>query len=1199
MRKLISLAAVAVFVVAGTSTQAARADSGYQLKVDGIQIEGPTSSDQTGAWRTAMLDWRAQQRAAMNYDDTNYTRPELQWAQDNPVQPQMMVHDRDFYDPVSGRYTVDRYLADVQRRYGGIDSVLVWPTYPNIGVDSRNTDQMIRDMPGGIPGLRTMVADFHRHGVKVLFPIHPWDNGTQDPGTSWATVLPKTMAEIGADGLNGDTLGAVTPDYFDNSVADGNPLVLEPELGVGAGSSLDNIQWNTQSWGYWNYTSYAPLVSSTKWLEPRHTVHVNDRWSKSKIDMLQAAFFNGTGLESWENVWGIWNQMTDRDDEATRRVATIEREFPALLVSQKWEPYTATLQNDKVFASKWPSETTDQTLWTLVDRNAADANGAQLSVPYRPGQRFFDVWNGAELHPTIGNGTATLAFPIEGHGFGAILASSQADLPAHFSTFLTTMHRWSARPLSSYPAANTVLPQTMTTIHPTRPTAQTPPGMVAVPGADEFPFTVQGTEIEGGNDPGVDVQYPWETQPNRYHATTMAIKPFYLDQTEVTNAEYQSFMDATRYRPKDMHNFLKDWDWSDPSHPHYRTGWANKPVTWVSIEDSRSYASWAGKRLPEEWEWQYAAQGLDGRNYPWGNAFSAERVPATYSGRDTLPPPANVDAHPAGASPFGALDMVGNVWQWTNEFTDQHTRTAVVRGGSYYRPQGSTWYFPSDQSAYQLDHHNKYLLMAPSLDRAATIGFRCAEDALAPTPPPAVDGTVVDDTAPGWTLNGWTNYSDASAYQGSAIGGAGASGQQAAYTFTGRGLDLYGWRGPNGGQLQVKVDGRSYSVDQQSATDVYHQLLLRVGGLTSGRHTVRVSPAASTRPDQRTMIDYLRVYAGAPPPAPPQLDLDHRLVAPGSAITATVRFTNTSDAPVSGELALDAPLPIRGHAVPFTRLAPQRSVVAHFTVRVSSSTDASYLLRAIARLRDGRQSEGWRTVAVLGPIDAVAAGENTNAIDVSWTSRDPDGAATYELYGSTDPGFTPGPSTLLARTNATSYRHADLSLTRRWYYRVRMTDGATASGPYSPIVNAISGSVLAIEAEALIPLTEATAPYTILGDCCGVHWSGSQTIWFQAKGVGDRYALTFTVPDAGNYDLTLSYALASDFGIHTQTLDGTALGGPYDHHGSTVSVTDQDYGRVHLTSGRHTLAFTITGKDVAAAGYGFGLDRIVLHETAA
>jgi formylglycine-generating enzyme required for sulfatase activity len=88
--------------------------------------------------------------------------------------------------------------------------------------------------------------------------------------------------------------------------------------------------------------------------------------------------------------------------------------------------------------------------------------------------------------------------------------------------------------------------------------------------------------------------------------------------------------------------------------------------------------------------------------------------------------PDAVDAHPAGASPFGVMDLVGNVWQWTEEFQDDHTRGGILRGGSYYQPQGSIWYFPQ---AYRLDQHGKLLLTSPSLDRSGGLGFRCVQDA--------------------------------------------------------------------------------------------------------------------------------------------------------------------------------------------------------------------------------------------------------------------------------------------------------------------------------------------------------------------------------------------------------------------------------------------------------------------------------------
>ncbi len=148
-------------------------------------------------------------------------------------------------------------------------------------------------------------------------------------------------------------------------------------------------------------------------------------------------------------------------------------------------------------------------------------------------------------------------------------------------------------------------------------------------------------------------------------------------------------------------------------------------MTWVSIEDARSFAAWAGKRLPTEWEWQLAAQSTDGRTYPWGNDWNPQALPAADRGH-TMRPPANVDAFPQGASPFGVLDMIGNVSQWTDEYRDPHTRAAIVRGGASYQPLGSIWYFPQ---TYRLDEHEKYLLMSPGRDRAATIGFRCVADA--------------------------------------------------------------------------------------------------------------------------------------------------------------------------------------------------------------------------------------------------------------------------------------------------------------------------------------------------------------------------------------------------------------------------------------------------------------------------------------
>jgi formylglycine-generating enzyme required for sulfatase activity len=674
--------------------------------------EGPAPCTQQShdEWLKDIRHWRTERRIRIGYDDARYKLPALKWAQSSFIQPQMMVQDRYLYDPVQHKYTVDRYLDDLQKRYGGIDSVLVWPTYPNLGIDDRNQQNMARFVPGGVDGLKQMVADFHRRGVRVMFPMMMWDQGTRDPGQPWPDAIADFMKQIGADGINGDTQDGVPLAFSLAAEKTGHPLAFEPEL-----SAADEaLAWDVLDWGQYKY-QFVPTVDKYRWLEPRHQVHISDRWNHSKTDDLQFAFFNGEGWESWENVWGIWNGVTPRDGEAVRRVATMERAMAPFFASEEWEPF-APMTVYGVFASRWPLG--DQTLWTIVNRNNYDINGRQMAIPFVEGVRYFDLYHGIELHPLRQGTNSILSFALEARGFGAVLAI-RGNPDSKIADLLAKMKMLTVKPLSSYSDVWKGQPQSLVEIKPTEAAASPPQDMVKIPSGD-FDFKVEGIEIEGHNDPGADVQYPWEDDARRFHDHRIAIKPFFIDEYPVTNAQFKKFLDAAHYHPAEAQNFLKDW--TDGQYPR---GWDNKPVTWVSQEDARAYAAWAGKRLPREWEWQLAAQGRDGRTYPWGNAWDVSAVPVPDHGR-VLSAPDDVDAHPKGASEFGVKDLVGNVWQWTDEYVDDHTRAAILRGGSHYQPSGSIWYFPQ---AYRNDQHGKLLLMAPSYDRSGTVGFRCVKDA--------------------------------------------------------------------------------------------------------------------------------------------------------------------------------------------------------------------------------------------------------------------------------------------------------------------------------------------------------------------------------------------------------------------------------------------------------------------------------------
>jgi iron(II)-dependent oxidoreductase len=229
----------------------------------------------------------------------------------------------------------------------------------------------------------------------------------------------------------------------------------------------------------------------------------------------------------------------------------------------------------------------------------------------------------------------------------------------------------------------------------TKKGVSTIPGMVYVP---EGEFTM-GTE-KGEED---------ERPVHRVY-----VAGFYIDKYEVTNKEYKKFLTATGRRTPD---FWSDTDLNKP----------NLPVVGVSWEDGKAYCKWVGKRLPTEAEWEKAARGTDGRRYPWGNKYSAKRANA-YGNQDGFQFTAPVDSLAAGASPFGVLNMAGNVWEWCADWYAEdyyaHTSPKSPKGpssGQLRVIRGGSW----EDTAAALRITNRH---AAEPDYSAyNLGFRCAK----------------------------------------------------------------------------------------------------------------------------------------------------------------------------------------------------------------------------------------------------------------------------------------------------------------------------------------------------------------------------------------------------------------------------------------------------------------------------------------
>jgi formylglycine-generating enzyme required for sulfatase activity len=212
---------------------------------------------------------------------------------------------------------------------------------------------------------------------------------------------------------------------------------------------------------------------------------------------------------------------------------------------------------------------------------------------------------------------------------------------------------------------------------------------------------------------------------------------FFMDRYPVTNGQFQDFIKASGYRPSDAENYLKHW-----VNGLIKPGDENKPVVYVSLEDARAYAGWAGKRLPTELEWQYASQTTDLREWPWGenSGIRKEKTVITQtltvenlSGIDsTLCNPGNgkyepVGQYHAGANPYGLEDLVGSVWQLTCDVYDNCTYSFIIlKGGSYFKPESSWWYVQGGPK--NLRHRQMLLRVSQGFERNATVGFRCVAD---------------------------------------------------------------------------------------------------------------------------------------------------------------------------------------------------------------------------------------------------------------------------------------------------------------------------------------------------------------------------------------------------------------------------------------------------------------------------------------
>jgi len=686
------------------------------------------------------------------FDKALFQRKDLEWIRHQYIVYLQFAWDDRFYDWKEEEYTHASFIDWGRKKFGGIDVFGLWPTWPRLGLDNRNQWDLFAGLPGGLEKIRALSEHDKKMGTKFFICYNPWDQSTrsENPYSAMASLID----EINADGVVLDCRGASSRELqaAADSVKPGVVMysegmaVIRDMPGIVAGRVHDAIVM-------------PPVLNLNKLIKPDFAIFRVIRSNKPRIhrDIL-LSFFNGYGIEI--NMFTPGRPESNEQDLLTLgRAAMIQRENTHNFLSPGWTPLRETL-HDSIWVNEWPLG--EKILYTVFNLKPEGFHGPLFKAEELPGYHYVSLWHHEEL-PVTKEGDHII-IPSRTDAFGranlGTLAEGSVDCIARFPEILdleledgslnieategTSLMVWAGNPsyqnerkveINSIKSEIDLFTELGITegkvvvqlfekdILKDERVVTVPSGMPELISETVFTDKAQKTQegmalVRGGdylfysfND---DTFIPY---PHSGDTLSVEVGSFYMDIYPVTNREFAIFLDETGYLPEDTSAFLAHW-----SGGSYPDSLADHPVVYVNPEDAKAYAGWAGKRLPTEIEWQYSAQSTTGHDWPWGNVFDSLKCNSSMG--HTTP----VTSYPDGESPFGIIDLTGNVWQMTGDvYYNGSYYYQMLKGGSFYEPTSSWWYVDGGpQPAYW---KQMLLLTGQGMNRNATVGFRCIKDA--------------------------------------------------------------------------------------------------------------------------------------------------------------------------------------------------------------------------------------------------------------------------------------------------------------------------------------------------------------------------------------------------------------------------------------------------------------------------------------
>lgn len=727
-----------------------------------------------GDWHTALKKCFQQKMLyeVNDFDNSLYRRSDLSYIRNAYTMHLMMAWNKDYYDNADSSYHFASFLEKMKTLYGGDDVFAIWPTWPVLGLDQRTQWKLMEALPGGLQQQQKLAAIAHNMGTKYFISYNPWDDSDE---ASSLRQMNNMISNMDADGVVLDTKAEASKALQD-AADKAKPGVILYSEGMAVPRDMQGII----SGRVHNDIYYPPLLNLNKLIKPDFAIFRVAEINKERIRREYAStLFNGYGVEINVMRPGI-PEWVDDDYRFWGRCVRILKESSNNFKSDSLEFLIPSVQ-DSIYVNKWPD--VNKTVYTIFSLLPQGFNAPLFKAEQRAGYHYVDLWNHESIQTQTVNGIVYVPVQLESfdkkylgtNNEGAV--SAIAQLPELLQTkmegdqLLITVTKgnnikvWQGNPsyekhalqIFSHDTSfhlfqqfgrtegkyviqlfdNTeLIDEKIIYITPGTPllvsestrtavTRTTPIDMVKIPAGAFTMHVTNGDEF---------ISYPKQEYPK-----SMQLKSFYMDISPVTNRQFRVFLEAAHYHPADTTNFLKHWTGNNiPS------GEENFPVIYVSYEDAHAYATWAGKRLPSEAEWQYAAQTNDGRNWPWGNTVKQsggqqKNISTTLTLVDYGVPDSTlcntgdgklypVGKYAKGANPYGVMDLVGSVWQLTSDHYQSDTYDYIIlKGGSYYKPGGSWWYVQGGPKPLQ--YRQMLLRVSPGFERNGTVGFRCVKDA--------------------------------------------------------------------------------------------------------------------------------------------------------------------------------------------------------------------------------------------------------------------------------------------------------------------------------------------------------------------------------------------------------------------------------------------------------------------------------------